>query len=163
MKILIILRIRPLAGTGEESNKERIQEKVWSIDWEGRQMPLVVFSESSGFEMSEWVIQWSWSINANAIPLGNIHTVHDYFMAVGGNSLLPFDSMVSNENRTAEEIRVSIPDHQFSTGWSILPKEKEAKYLPLLIEAWPLPPKIANSEVNHTSPPVSYPEYGKYE
>lgn len=95
MKIFTILRIRPLTGTGEESNKERIQEKVWSIDWEGRQMTRVVFSESSGFEMSEWVIQWSWSINANAIPLGNIHTVHDYFMGVGGNSLLPFDSMVS--------------------------------------------------------------------
>lgn len=57
-------------------------------------MPLVVFSESSGFEMSECVIQWSWSINANATPLGNIHTVHDYVMGVG-NSLLPFDSMDS--------------------------------------------------------------------
>lgn len=49
-------------------------------------MPLVVFSESSGFEMSEWVIHWSWSINTNAIPLGNIHTVHGYFIGSGGQS-----------------------------------------------------------------------------
>lgn len=57
-------------------------------------MPLVVFSESSGFEMSEWVIHWSWSINTNAIPLGNIHTVHGYFMGVG-DRLLPSDTMDS--------------------------------------------------------------------
>lgn len=37
----------------------------------------------------------SCSINEKAIPLGTIHTVHDYFMGVEGNSLLPFDRMDS--------------------------------------------------------------------
>lgn len=41
-------------------------------------------------------------------------------------------------------------------------QEKGVKYLAPLIQAQPLPLKTANSEVNHTSPPVSYPEYGKY-
>lgn len=41
-------------------------------------------------------------MNENAIPLGTIHTVHDYFMGVEGNRLLPFDSMVSEWAETAE-------------------------------------------------------------
>lgn len=84
-------------GFGEKNNKgwKNPKKKVWSIDWEERQMPLVVFSEFSGFEMSEWVTQWSCSINEKAIPLGTIHTVHDYFKGMEGNSLLPLDSMVS--------------------------------------------------------------------
>lgn len=92
-----ILRISLLVGLREKNDKgwKKSQERVWSIDWEGRQMPLVVFSEFSGFEMSEWVIQWSCSINEKAILLGTIHAVHDYFMGVEGNSLLPFDSTVS--------------------------------------------------------------------
>lgn len=97
-KQTLILRINIFSGFwGKEwqgLKKKKSQEKVWSIDWEGRQMPLVVSSEFSGFELSEWVIQWSRSINEKAVPLGTIHTVHDYFMGVGGNSLLPFDSMV---------------------------------------------------------------------
>lgn len=129
-------------------------------------MPLVVFSESSGFAMSEWVLQWSWSINANAIPLGTIHTVRDYFMWVGGNSLLPLIVWFQNENNHWRN-----QGKQCVTFFSCpsvfhrlicIAQEKGVKYLAPLIQAQPLPLKTANSEVNHTSPPVSYPEYGKY-
>lgn len=37
-----------------------------------------------------------------AVLLDAIHTVHDYFTGVEGNSLSPFDSMVQNENKTTE-------------------------------------------------------------
>lgn len=129
-------------------------------------MPLVVFSESSGFEMSEWVIQWSWSINTNVIPLGNIHTVHDYFMGVG-DSLLPFDTMDSEwkqnlwRNQGQQCVTFFSCPSAFH-GLICFAQEKGGMYLRLLIQARPLPPKTASSEVNRTSPPASYPGYGKY-
>lgn len=120
------------------------------------------------FEMSEWVIQWSWSINANAIPLGNIHTVHDCFMGVAGNSLLPFDSMDSEwkQNHWRNQGKQCVTFLSCPLVFHRLmciPHEKGGKVSPLLIQARLLLPKTANSEVNHTCPPASYPEYGKYE
>lgn len=118
-------------------------------------MLLVVSLEILGFELSEWVIQRSCSINEKAIPLGTIHIVHNHFMGMEGNSLLPFDRMVwewkqnhwINQGKQCATL-LSCPSVFHRLIFHRLRERRKDIYPFWYSQAWQLPPKVANSEVN---------------
>lgn len=96
MKTYTSLRVNLLVGLGEkDKNLNRIWRKCMT-HWMERKINA---SSCTPRIVRIWNVRmshnWSCFVNEKAIPLCIIHMVHDYFMEVDGNSLLPFSRMVS--------------------------------------------------------------------